>query len=756
MKEQIKTSVGQENPQDKQVTELTSQIEKLRKEKNKNKSKKSRVELQEQISILEAEKRKQEKTESLKSEILNSYPEESPNTAVQTKEESIDIPATPKKPWSLKKLLLRIIKPTKVDTKEPISADEVLNIEESTQTNNEVSGIENVSENIEGDLDLRGLTSAEGLKMAENIVPPEETKTDTVPQEKENIVENSSPTETNEGNLSLEKEPVEQNKEAEKEETNIETNLQTTEEVAPILSAEKNEITQAEEPNTSKKIEDLVVKIENDEKDAEEHKNKEEEFFEKDGIDGAENFLEQGWKEKEKQTQEASDKLIDKIFEYDEKNTRGKETSSGENKTETTNINPEDQPRMDLDEKKLVAFVENKNKDFFGQMSDIGKEIMSNAYEGIYMTPGLNRLVGKMEIAYNQFWINKKEGKASKLKDRMDAFGLKNRSLDAGISEINNAAKMLEEFGMGGSASLLVKSKKLENSISKNKNEIDKLQGGIEERGNRVKLFTDERDAVANRLIAHYEKKLSPIEGRLEVLEEIRNGIELSCIASEVRLDEQRAKIKKMEDVKKEIEKRLLREDINISDRQIRKNDVIKELETQIKIGNNYISKEQEEINKKRENINKKIAKINKKAEPYRNRKNEFIRIKDNRPIDFKLEKRKYADEFRGTESTESHPRESGEYVYNTESREESARTYTESNFENMERFTDLIEKYNNLVRKNGNEKIKIDEKELSRATRLSSSNQMSIKNFKRILEQYYKAKKIKVEEYKNIINNFK
>ena len=73
-----------------------------------------------------------------------------------------------------------------------------------------------------------------------------------------------------------------------------------------------------------------------------------------------------------------------------------------------------------------------------------------------------------------------------------------------------------------------------------------------------------------------------------------------------------------------------------------------------------------------------------------------------------------------------------------------------------MERFTDLIEKYNNLVRKNGNEKIKIDEKELSRATRLSSSNQMSIKNFKRILEQYYKAKKIKVEEYKNIINNFK
>lgn len=478
---------------------------------------------------------------------------------------------------------------------------------------------------------------------------------------------------------------------------------------------------------------------------------------------GFEDVLEQNWKEKEGQTQESADKLIDKIFRYDEKNTRNGETKNkqkplDENRAETTKVNQEkkeeDPSEINPDAKRIAAFIENKNKDFFGQMSDMGKEIMSNAYEGIYMTPGLNRLVGKMEIAYNQFWINKKEGKASRLKDRMDAFGLKNNSLNTGVSEINNAAKMLEEFGMGGSASLLVKSKKLEDSISGNENKIDKLQGRVEKRENRVKLFTNKRDAIADRLITHYEKKLSPIEGKLEILEEKRNEVELFCIASEVRLDEQRAKITKIEEAKKKIQKSYM--DAGFSDRQIRKNDVIKELESQINNSYSFIQVEQAKIAAEREEINKKIAKTNKKAEPYRNRKNQFVRIKDNRPIDFKLEERKYANEFMGTESTESHPRESGEYIYNTDNREESSHPYFESSFENMDRFTNLIEKYNKIVKEKGHEIIKIDEKELSRATKLLSSSQMSTKNFKRILEQYYKAKKIKEKDYKDIINNFK
>lgn len=486
-------------------------------------------------------------------------------------------------------------------------------------------------------------------------------------------------------------------------------------------------------------------------------------FLKKGTETGFEDVLEQGWQKRGEETRKDTNKLIDNLLEYGKQNTWSKETKNkqeplDENRAETTKANQEKKEEnpseINPDAKRIAAFVETKNKDFFGQMSDMGKEIMSNAYEGIYMTPGLNRLVGKMEIAHNQFWINKKEGKASRLKNRMDAFGLKNKSLNTGISEINNAAKILEEFGMGGSASLLVKSKKLEDSISGNENKIDKLQGRVEKRENRVKLFTNKRDAIADRLITHYEKKLSPIEGKLEVLEEKRNEVELFCIASEVRLDEQRAKITKIEEAKKKIQKSYM--DAGFSDRQIRKNDVIKELESQINNSYSFIQIEQAKIATEREEINKKIVKTNKKAEPYRNRKNQFVRVKDNRPIDFKLEERKYADEFKGTESTESHPRDSGEYVYGTENREEPSRSYFESSFENMDRFTNLIEKYNKLVKEKGHEIIKIDEKELSQATRLSSSNQMSTKNFKRIIEQYYKAKKIKEKEYKDIINNFK
>lgn len=54
---------------------------------------------------------------------------------------------------------------------------------------------------------------------------------------------------------------------------------------------------------------------------------------------------------------------------------------------------------------------------------------------------------------------------------------------------------------------------------------MDKLQGRIENRENRIKLFANKRDAIADRLITHYEKKLSPIEGRLGMLEDQRNEI---------------------------------------------------------------------------------------------------------------------------------------------------------------------------------------------------------------------------------------
>lgn len=434
--------------------------------------------------------------------------------------------------------------------------------------------------------------------------------------------------------------------------------------------------------------------------------------------------------------------------------------------TNTTNNAPENINRASLEPERITPIIESPNKNLWGKISSGAKEIMSNAYEGIYMTPGLNKVVGKMEIAYNQFWMDKKEGKAARLKDKMDSFGSKNSALENAKSEISKASSILEEIGLPGVASNLRAEKKIETQISKNENKMDKLQGRIEDRENRIKLFANKRDAIADRLITHYEKKLSPIEGRLGMLEDQRNEIELLCMSSEVRLDEQKAKVKKIEETRAKIEAAYMK--AGYSDKQIRKNDSIKTLNDQINNIYTGIQLEQAKIAEKRKEINAKIAKANKKAEPYRNKKNNFIRVKNNRPIDFGLKERKYADEWKGTEETEGHPREPGNDIYEKQYGYSDSENNSEIVYKGMESFENLTEKWNILVVENSehvtdeqgmvrqsSEFLMIPPEEIIRATRMHPDNQMTKENFVRIVEQYYKVKKVEKSMYEKIINKF-
>ena len=46
-----------------------------------------------------------------------------------------------------------------------------------------------------------------------------------------------------------------------------------------------------------------------------------------------------------------------------------------------------------------------ENKGFFQNMSEKGKAMVSKLYEDLYKTPGINKLLGKTEIAFNNYWL---------------------------------------------------------------------------------------------------------------------------------------------------------------------------------------------------------------------------------------------------------------------------------------------------------------------------------------------------------------
>ena len=424
---------------------------------------------------------------------------------------------------------------------------------------------------------------------------------------------------------------------------------------------------------------------------------------------------------------------------------------------ENNNVNN----KSGLENTNFEGFLESENKGFFNKMSEGGKNIMRSAYEGIYKTPGLNRVVGKLEIAYSQFWIDKKEEKSVKLKDKIDAFSLKDEALNTSKEEMESLIKDLESQGIPGSASLSLKIKEIQGQKNKLANKKDKLQSKIELKENEINLYTNKRDGVADRLISHYDKKLSPIEGKLDVLQSKRDSLDLVVTVVEIKHDEQIARLNEIKDKKIKIEEAFRKS--GESERKIKNSESIKVLNKLIEDGYKKIEQENLKLSYKKDDFDKKVAKVDKKAQPYRDRKDEFIRIKNNRPIKIDLEKRETAKEFTNKENTSANTRMENSEDYSNESTTEN--TSANSRIDNSKEsegkieLLDIINHFNEVIKKIPDIKhLSINIKDLILETRslLSSNTKLSPVQFIKIIEKYYKVKKVPDYFVKKIISNLK
>lgn len=421
-------------------------------------------------------------------------------------------------------------------------------------------------------------------------------------------------------------------------------------------------------------------------------------------------------------------------------------------------VEPNESTITNESNEKVGSFVEPENKGFLNKMSEGGKNILSKAYEGIYKIPVVNRVVAKMGVAYNQFWIDLKEKKSVELKGKIETLNLKSETFNQSKNEIMRVMEDLKNDGIPGGESLLLKIKEIEQKEVEMSDKKDKLQSRIESRENKIKLYTNKRDNIADKMITNYEKKLSPMEEKLGNLEDYRNRLDLFVLGTEAKHEEQAQKLERIKERKNIIEQKYAA--MGYSERKIKRDESIKFLEKQIEDGHKKIEEEKSRLSARQNEINNKIAKIDAKANPYRDRKNEFIRIKDGRPIKIDLEERHPIEENDKKEETSSHTRLENE---NSSAKPEQTSSYTRINTpdnsyygaEQAPLMSDLIISHNKYLEKNNaNSNLKIDASDLFKATKLSERNRITTKKFKEIVKQYYKTKKIPESSYLTLINN--
>lgn len=413
---------------------------------------------------------------------------------------------------------------------------------------------------------------------------------------------------------------------------------------------------------------------------------------------------------------------------------------------------------------KIASNFNPENRKTFERMSEQAKNIANQVYEGLYKTPGINKIVGKLEIAYNQLWIDKHQEKAAKLKEKIDGFDLRINALNQSEKEIKLAIEDLKQQNIPGVESLQIKIQDIERQKEELLNKKDRVQSKFEERENKLKLYVNERDLVADRFITHYEEKLEPLESELKKLQNYRNQLDLLAVVTEAKYKEQSAKLDNLRKKKVQIENTL--HHAGMSEKEIRKNEAIKQfekiiLENQKKIRSDY-SLEKEKLTRSKAEINKKIAKVDAKANPYRDKREEFVRIKERRPIKMEVAPRQ-KEEFRDEEKIKAHPRiEVRPVEVRPVEKSIPNKSGAEKEPKNKEKLpiSDLLHYWNNFLREvYKNEAMLIDEKDFLRdflqLINLPKDSKLDFEDFKDVLGKYLKSRKLSKKQFKQSIDKF-
>ncbi|HZZ99117.1 MAG TPA: hypothetical protein VFK07_00190, partial [Candidatus Paceibacterota bacterium] len=298
-------------------------------------------------------------------------------------------------------------------------------------------------------------------------------------------------------------------------------------------------------------------------------------------------------------------------------------------RTPKVESNPSPGPESNWRGFETHQILNSDNEHFYNRMSDAGKGIARSMYETGYHIPGISRVMAGIEIGYNNSWMRRHERKASKWKDKMDAKDTTINVLEKQRANLEKQMASLQERGMPGSASLQVAMQKIERQKAKLLNKKGKYQTRFEKREDKIKSRISKRDIVADRMVGKYETKLRPIEKQIENLKIDQEHFNLEESALKVRHKAESARLDQMAKDRAELVEALG------GGWRARHNDAVKAYDRMLADGQRTLDQEKDEFSRRKAKLDDYVAKLDQAANPYRKKRDRFVRAKEDRSVDF-------------------------------------------------------------------------------------------------------------------------
>lgn len=390
-----------------------------------------------------------------------------------------------------------------------------------------------------------------------------------------------------------------------------------------------------------------------------------------------------------------------------------------------------------------------ENQSRFSRMTEGAKRIATKLYEGIKNIPVIQETVGKIQIAYNQMNANEYEHNMVILKRRVDGLNGRVEAIDTFQAKMKSVIEDSKKKGVdvGTLEEEIRKSEENKNALLKKR---DRNQSMFEARDNKRNISLEKRDLVAGKLINTFETKLKPIEKDLEIVHGKLDQIDLEIAVNEAKRRNKLEELDGLEKTKTQIEEALRSQEK--SERYIRNVEAIKQLNEIITAERKAMDEGSEQLQKSRIKILEKIAKIDEKASPYRDKRDEYVRIKNTRGADLKVDARKREVDLGLSETVSGHPR-----IDSLPSEENDLESSdTPENREGIKDVQTYVSLWNDAVKENGGDTTKqIDLTKFTKETKLSNNEALDLEIFKTILTRYYKKNKMPLNTFIQDIQKF-
>ena len=277
--------------------------------------------------------------------------------------------------------------------------------------------------------------------------------------------------------------------------------------------------------------------------------------------------------------------------------------------------------------RQTLSVMGEKAQAFFSTLSEKGQALAGSIYEGIYKIPGVQRLAGKMEIAYNQFFVDYNQQSATNLQEKLAGNVTKMDALEQTARETEAAIEALRGLGspnLGGLERKVIDLDKQKLNLLLGQETINQKIGARE---NKMEHFKGQRDIIADRLIGTYAEKLAPIERRLGTLEDSRHIAETQAEITSAEHEQQLGVLSGLEERRNSIA--ALLGNTGLSEKQVQRHEILCMIDGQIADGREKIRKTEEAQQRELSTINQKISRTNGRADGYRARRDEFVRLKN-------------------------------------------------------------------------------------------------------------------------------